>query len=169
MKTSLGEKLQKARIQAGYEKVSDAIRALEEAGRPISAPYLYNIESDRQSISSFYTLANLAEFYNVSLDYLAGLSDDPIPRQKDFPPQWWEFVNLLTQLSPRRWTDLFAIAEVFLEIEEEQIEDPLLARYDALMRVAEKRGLLQELESEMEDALQEYNQEDQQQQQRRAG
>lgn len=70
-KTTLQEKLTDLRIRNGYTNTQDLADAI---GIPKTT--LNNCENDDKDIDIGYkTLTKLAEFYNVSLDYLVGISD----------------------------------------------------------------------------------------------
>lgn len=73
---------------------------------------------------AFLSLARIAEKYQVSADYLLGLSDDPTPpgRAEAPPPHAEELVDLLRSLSPYNGDRLLAIAEALFDHQQRAAE-----------------------------------------------
>lgn len=71
IKTTLGEKLKDLRIAKGYKNTEDLANAV---GIPKTTLNDYENDEKNQDVG-YYNLVILAKFYDVSTDWLLGLSD----------------------------------------------------------------------------------------------
>ena len=100
----LGERLRVARRRMGITQTDVA----ERMGTQQS--YISALENNTNQPGVIALVVGLADTYRVSLDYLAGLSDDPTPaRRRDLTPPERDAVTLCRQLSEDRciaWLEL---------------------------------------------------------------
>lgn len=106
-----GERLRERRLAAGMTQ-ADAGRVVGVLQSQIS-----NLESGWSRPPALALAVRLARTYNTSVDYLLGLTDNPLAVGKTLPPQGEEVLALLDQLPARRRAELLGVARQMLASE----------------------------------------------------
>jgi transcriptional regulator with XRE-family HTH domain len=86
------------------------------AAAGVSGSYVYNLEGGYSTPGAVELIANLAQVYGTSVDYILGLTDDPTPPQgEQWPEGAEEMLRLMRDLAPARIAELIGVARIMLE------------------------------------------------------
>lgn len=120
----LGERFRKARENADLSQGQVALYA--ETGQG----YLSDLESGKRWPSTWTLLTRLSEQYQVSTDYLLGLTDNPLPRtDTPIPDAVLAVMELAVDMSSARQDELLAHARVLIDAQ----RAANLSEYDRLL------------------------------------
>jgi transcriptional regulator with XRE-family HTH domain len=110
MSMILGQRLKELRLSKHLSQGQVAEYAT------ISQSSLSDIERGQIAPKTLDVLVNLAEYFQVSTDYLLGLTDDPRPRDAPALDETvQEMLVLARQLAPARQRDVLRIIAAFIE------------------------------------------------------
>jgi transcriptional regulator with XRE-family HTH domain len=119
----------------------DGISAAELARRiGIHKSTLSLILSGKQATTSVVVAAKMAQVFDVSVDYLLGLSTSPEPTQSSLTELLVELTRVAKKLSSRRQHDLLLVAQAYLEDSERAKADPDRLMDDLLSLIKEYDG-----------------------------
>lgn len=102
---------------------------------------------------SAVNLSRIAKTLGVSLDYLLGLTDDPLPKSVSNDQAILELVRATMDLPRSRQHDLLLIANTYAEAAEESKRQFLREMRDMLFAAADKMGRGEELDAFLETLL----------------
>lgn len=116
----------------------------------VSRQYLSKLEVGTNEPPTWDLLRRLARRYRTSVDYILGLTDDPVAKQgTPLPEPVRETIELARDLSPGRQQELLAHAKVLSEAELQAD----LREYDRMMALIEALPGGDQLAEEIEQAL----------------
>ena len=107
MRDMIGQRLKELRTNAGItqEKISNYLNISREA---------YSLYETNKRQMNYDTICTIAEFYNVSTDYLLGLSDEKC--RFELTTEEEELINLYRSLNHRDRKLLISISKTMLDL-----------------------------------------------------
>lgn len=102
---------------------------------------------------SAVNIKKIADVLRVSVDYLMGLTEDPLPKSISSDQKILDFVRVVGGLSDFRRRDLLRIANGYAEDDQKTIEQTLDDIRDLVFRAADKMGRGEELNQFLEGRI----------------
>jgi transcriptional regulator with XRE-family HTH domain len=112
--TTLGKRLRELRTQAKLTQ------GQLEAYAGVSQSTISDLERGQIAPKTVDAIVNLAKYYDCSVDFLLGLTDNPSPLGRlDLPADGLKLISLYKHLSDIRRLELLRIAETLYDLEQE--------------------------------------------------